>query len=476
MRVAAAADGGEPCPPFGHVSPADLAQTGERRLRTRHQSRRRREGPAAAATAIPMGHARARTQYGWLDDVAQHPAMLARRADTRERILQLAQRLAAHAVWRQAGVPRWQWMTTRPTWEALQRETGLSRSTVAAHLAWLQKVGLLGLVAHGTTPDLSPGILADPDNPGRNEAAVYVLMAPTHLRLVAVPHPDDVGAEYVHDGRDCDPDDLDDWTLTNPTTGQTLVLDPLTGELHDPTADRPTTTPAPRDPREDAPPPHPHDAVDQTRTPTSPRRGHVTPSYARESETPSGAGLRPARQSLLSRDKEPPRNIPDLPAGTLTAKPAGTKSGRMIAALALQCALPVLWRISTAHVAHLTREWWLAGWTPAEVITAIGRRPDHTPWRHDQDIRHVPGWLRHRLAAWRHDPTDPTSPVRRPPREAAALHAAAQARARTERRAAETATRATATTAVQVKGWAEARADLAARRAAARRARQDPPA
>jgi hypothetical protein len=412
----------------------------------------------AAAQAIPPGHVRARTTAGWLDDVAQHPAMLLRRGDAQERILAIARVLAAWATWPKPwpGDDDWERMLTRPTWEVLQRETGLSRSTVAAHLAWLRHVGLLGLVAGGTTPDLSPAILQPQDgdvgdagrSEPRNEAAVYVLMAPARLRLVAVTHPDDIGAEHVHDGRDLP---------TDPTTGaprDDVLLDPATGEIHTPdpsdppipdkTADHHTDQQTPTPPAtspETAHPTHHLNPVDETRTPT-PSEGGLIPLTRAHASNPNGAGLRPVLKTPPPMCQATPRNIPDTPPWPLRSTPAGRKSDHLAAAATLQAALPALGRISTAHVAHLAREWFLAGWTPADVLTALGRRPDGTPWRHDHDVRHVPGWFRHRLAPWRHDPADPASPVTRSPhtrRAADAAHQRAVARARSEQLAAEAA-------------------------------------
>jgi hypothetical protein len=424
MRVAAATDIGESCPLSGPVSPADLARTGERRLRIRHTSRRRREGPLAVARAIRSGHARARTQAGWLDDVVQHPAMLTRRGDFQARAYRLAVRLAAWA--------DWETMLTRPTWAVLMAETGMARSTLASYLAWFRRVGLLGLVAGGTTPDLSPGILAGQDGQDpRNEAAVYVLCAPRALRLVAVARPEDVGAEHVHDGRD--------WP-TDPVTGAPLadaVVDPATGEILDPHDHH--AEPGP-EPRQDSHQPRPPQPVDRTRTPT-PSLGGCSPRTRARHHDPSGAGLRPALTGLLPMRPAHDRDTPDEAAWPLTATPAGRKE-RLAVAAALQAALPLLRRISTAHVAHLAREWFLAGWTPADVLAALGRRPDGTPWCYSDDIRHVPGWWRHRLTAWRQDPADPAGPVTRSPGARAAADAAHQraaARARSQRLAAEAA-------------------------------------
>ena len=338
--------------------------------------------------------------------------MLERRSDTQARTLLLARVLALHASWEiidaDGRIIR-DGSVTRPTWAVLMGQTGLSRSTVAAHLAWLRQIGLLGLVAHGTTSDHSPAILATSDNEG-NEAAVYVLCSPALLRLVAVSHPDDLGAEHVHDGRDLP---------TDPTTGaprDDITLDPYTGEIHDPTDPSPQPAPPPTPaPNPEAPtPPRPEEPVDETRTPTGFSFVCNPPTRATNLD-PNGAGLRPALTGPSPRCPVTAGNIPEVPRWPLGSTPAGRKE-RQAAAAALQAALPVLGRVSTAHIAHLAREWFLAGWTPQDILTALNRQPDGTPWRHSTDIRHLPGWIRHRLTPWRVDPTNPTNPTSPPSR------------------------------------------------------------
>lgn len=135
----------------------------------------------------------------------------------------------------------------------------------------------------------------------------------------------------------------------------------------------------------------------------------------------------------------PPGNAPEEPPWNLGSTPAGRKE-RLAAAMILQEALPVLARISAAHVAHLCREYFLAGWTPRDVLTALGQRPDGTRWSHEDAVRHVPGWIRHRLAPWRTDPGDLTSPVGvSPTRRAEAETTRRQALARAATEAARTA-------------------------------------
>jgi hypothetical protein len=403
LTIAVEADSGQDDVRFRHVSAADLGRLGSRRLRIRHK--RRREGPLAVARAILAGHSRARTQRGWLEDVEQHPKLLLRRGDAQANILALADALAAFA--------DWETMLTRPTWAVLMERTGFSRSTLAAHLSWMRSVGLLGLVAGGTTPEFSPGILrGQADEHEQNEAAVYVLCAPAHLRLVALPHPDDVGAEFVDDERDQD------------------LEEPVPPALM-------SGVPGDRSP------------VDESRTP-SPSRREVIP---------------PAREREIRNLQDPELKRP-VPAWLAPERPA-TMAERAAAALEARRTLPVLARISTAYVAALLREWHLAGWTLSDVLTALQRTPEGMTWRNSDDVRHVPGWLKHRLAAWRSDPLDSTSPPGRSPgarAEAAAVHTRAAARAKAERAAASAESLA-ASAPVDVQQWAAAaRAALRARR------------
>ncbi|GGS84630.1 hypothetical protein GCM10010156_49080 [Planobispora rosea] len=58
-------------------------------------------------------------------------------------------------------------------------------------------------------------------------------------------------------------------------------------------------------------------------------------------------------------------------------------------------------RISARHLRHLLAPWFAAGWTPADVLHALDHLPDGRPWTFAGRVRHVPGWIGHRLAAWR---------------------------------------------------------------------------
>jgi hypothetical protein len=153
-----------------------------------------------------------------------------------------------------------------------------------------------------------------------------------------------------------------------------------------------------------------------------------------------------------------------LPAWPIERRPA-TRPEMAAAAATAQALCPPLRRTTAPWVVALLREFWLAGWTLRDTLRALDERPDGTPWPHTADVRHVPGWVRHRLAAWR---TDAGTPQRSPSQTAAAAqhHSRALARARREARELDEARRATGTAAA---------GGAAAVRTALRAARTDAP-
>ena len=372
MRVTAAADGGQYRSVSSGTSPVQPGDAARRRRRDTPWGR------AQVEAALPPGVRRACSQIGWLADVADTEAFALLRADAQAHVLAVAHVVALYA--------SWQTYTSRPTWPVLTERTGLSRRTVARHLAWLREHHLLVWVERGTTADLSPGVLqCGPDGQKpENIATVYLLVAPVRVRLVALSRPEDHGVEHVH-------------------AGPVDAVEAAAWRHQDHTDDEPGLDPA--EAQEKPPQPEP---VDTNGTPTPSVGGKEPPTRA--SRSPNGAGLRPALHEPVPVRRVPQDNAPEEPPWNLRSTPAGREE-RLAAAMILQRVLPVLDRISPAHVAHLCREYVLAGWTPADVLTAVGRRPDGTSWSHEDAVRHVPGWLRHRLAPWRADPGDPTSPV-----------------------------------------------------------------
>jgi hypothetical protein len=77
-----------------------------------------------------------------------------------------------------------------------------------------------------------------------------------------------------------------------------------------------------------------------------------------------------------------------------------TRGQRLAATRRLQDQAPVLARLSTRQLRSVLRPWYDRGWTPAQVLYALDHGPDGTLRWHTADVRHVPGWIRSRLAAW----------------------------------------------------------------------------
>jgi hypothetical protein len=77
-----------------------------------------------------------------------------------------------------------------------------------------------------------------------------------------------------------------------------------------------------------------------------------------------------------------------------------TRGQRLAATRRLQNQAPVLARPGTRQLRSILRLWYDRGWTPAQVLYALDHGPDGALRWHTADVRHVPGWIRHRLAAW----------------------------------------------------------------------------
>lgn len=85
-------------------------------------------------------------------------------------------------------------------------------------------------------------------------------------------------------------------------------------------------------------------------------------------------------------------------------------------------------RLSPAYLAHLARPFLAAGWTPGDLVHALGHGPDGRQHGWTDDVVHAAGWIRSRLALW----LDPAgSPLPSPSQ----LRAAERARVRAEQTA-----------------------------------------
>ncbi|MEV7808952.1 helix-turn-helix domain-containing protein [Microbispora sp. NPDC088329] len=278
--------------------------------------------------ALPEGTRRAPSQAAWVHAVQAHPDVAALRADAHANLMRVVWVLARHADWTE--------LVTRPTWAVLMDRTGLSRSTVAAWLAWLRRAGLLGTVTPGTTVRYRRGTACGLLDDGRgNEAAEYVL---------AVPAP----AE----------DATTDRAEAERKPAETLA-------------------PAGRDRQGQAPA---SDPVEGTRTPSGPPSG--------------GLSSRPSRAREAMPDSS------DTGWWWSRAVTPATRRDSLAAAHRARNEDVTLRALSPRHVRSLLRPIFAEGGTLADALHMINHRPDGTEWPFAGMPRYVPGWVRHRLAAW----------------------------------------------------------------------------
>ncbi|MFI7632438.1 hypothetical protein [Microbispora rosea] len=269
--------------------------------------------------ALPEGARRAPSQAAWVRAVQAHPDAAALRADAHANLMRVVWVLARHADWTE--------MVTRPTWAVLIDRTGLSRSTVAAWLAWLRRTGLLGTVTPGTTVKYRRGTACGLLDDGRgNEAAEYVL---------AVPAP----AEALQDSAE---------PLASAGGGEGKA--PVSGP------------------------------VEESRTPSGPPLGGLS--------------------SRLSRAREATPGLSDTGWWWSRAVTPATRRDSLAAAHRARNEDVTLRALSPRHVRSLLRPVFANGGTLADALFMINHRPDGTEWPFAGMPRYVPGWVRHRLAAW----------------------------------------------------------------------------
>lgn len=251
-------------------------------------------------------------------------------------------------------------MTSRPGWEALIKATGTSRTTVARTLRLLAAWGLIGRVASGRQAKYA---VAGPDGERINEAAVYVLCAPSPLALVnKVGTPPALGGSHLKE--------------------KELTLARARGK--------------------------------NSQTDVAPPR--LIPTAA------SGA---------------PSSQVPWRPELLWPAHRTPKRHGQRVAAASEIRYRSFPLRCMTAKdVASSCRDFFLAGWTVADILHALDWRPDGTLWPHSgapdtKEAWRMRGWLRHRLSAWR---TEAGEPLRSRDQQAAARAVALRREQEAERR------------------------------------------
>lgn len=122
----------------------------------------------------------------------------------------------------------------------------------------------------------------------------------------------------------------------------------------------------------------------------------------------------PPSLSLPRRDKEDPTRTREAPRGPrrnpritptwgLHESPR-TKRDRLAACERLRQESNVLRHMTPWYLRWLLRPFLVAGWTPADVLHALDVRADGSVWTYTwlsaDELRHIPGWVRHRLSAW----------------------------------------------------------------------------
>ena len=232
-------------------------------------------------------------------------------------------------------------MTTRPGWELIAESARIHRSTVGRILDQLKGWGFVGVVASGR---LAAHAAADKGGVFMNEAAVYVLCIPSLMAVVST----ESGSVAV------------DENATPPAACGTPVF--VVNET--PTRTREKST--------------------QIETATPPLKAHLcgVASSAPAAQVP----WRPETRWPLHRT--PTR-----------------KYQRAAAAAEIHYRLFPVRCMNPADIAHVCRDYFLAGYTVADILHALDWKADGTRWPHSgapvtKNAGRMRGWMKTRLADW----------------------------------------------------------------------------
>ncbi|SDL76219.1 hypothetical protein SAMN05421874_128131 [Nonomuraea maritima] len=144
----------------------------------------------------------------------------------------------------------------------------------------------------------------------------------------------------------------------------------------------------------------------------------ITPVPTNDTSADQAKGINePPSVSLPERDKEGPtrtREAPRTAGRKLRISPTWalhesprTKRDRLATCERLRKESTVLRHMTPWFLRWLLKPFFVAGWTAADVLHALDVRPDDSRWTYTwssvHEIRHIPGWVRHRLAAWLDD-------------------------------------------------------------------------
>jgi len=152
-------------------------------------------------------------------------------------------------------------------------------------------------------------------------------------------------------------------------------------------------------------------AVDINATPPALGGSHLkekdlTHTRAHEKEPPSDVAPPRLSKSCAARGA----TTPPVPWRPEIRWPAHRTTSRKIQR---QAAASEIWYrsfalrcLSIKDLASICRDFFLAGWTVADILHALDWQPDGTPWPHSgapatKEPARIRGWLKHRLTAWR---------------------------------------------------------------------------
>lgn len=145
--------------------------------RLRRVSRHRETSRDVVLRAVPTGSVRAAHGRHVQRALLEHPEYTRRYSNAKTTLRAVLDCLVARA--------DYETMTTRPGWEYLTQQTGMSRSTIARARGDLANMGLLGTVAGGRTAAYAS---LNEDGERTNEAAVYVLCVPAPFEVLEAPN------------------------------------------------------------------------------------------------------------------------------------------------------------------------------------------------------------------------------------------------------------------------------------------------
>ncbi|MET1035205.1 MAG: hypothetical protein ABWX68_08230 [Arthrobacter sp.] len=367
-----------------------------------------------ALAAMRVRARRARSQREWMSTVLTDHQLPFRDPRYRKSVRLVAQALAWTAVWEGRDA-----MTTRAGWFKLCELSGVSRSTLAVVLAWLQERGYLALVETGTTRPIRvsrhfPRI--DPHADQGNRAAEYLLTVPLAPLPAVAPKPAGTAGEDQEAEQDA----------AQGVEAEDARMDALLARIAEQAGELPPLPPEPdtvpqESPEEPAAPAT--EAVDEAVEtgctclgPLPPEALPLDKEISMRARAHDVRGCRCARETGHEPDKYTDKRTKDASTragwaagvwpGRLSERPpAGrlSRRDRLAAAEQLRAASPLFRRSSEKALRSRLTPCWRAGWSNYDVMHAMRERPDGSGWAWEADpteIRNPDAWIAFRLAAW----------------------------------------------------------------------------